>query len=332
MIGMVVNDSVTTLMKHRGMAADRALFEQARRHYLEKKFAKAQILMQKYRQSLRYELIEKQDSRIGPKPAVSVVVVSYGAGQRLLECLDSLGQQTDSDFEIIVVDNGGNQEILGHLANLPILHVMSPFNLLPSEGRNVGAHFARGDILAFLDDDALTHPDYVKSVRSAWELFDFTALRGRILQRSASSVIAVHYDLGPYPVPAVLMTEGNMAIKKDVFSAIGGFDPLVFGGEGTELTYRCLKAFPDKDIYYWPHMIVSHDFARGKDFAAKKRRHAIASEYFHFLAPEIEQLQTKYCRWYESRPGKVIGHSQRPFSTKARAWLLEKWTILTAKM
>jgi GT2 family glycosyltransferase len=204
---------------------------------------------------------------------------------------------------------------------------------LPSEGRNLGAYFAQGDLLVFLDDDAIAAPGYVESIMLAWQIFDFSALRGRILPKSslANQAVSGHYDLGPYPVPAALMTEGNMAIKKEVFLSVGGFDPLVFGGEGTELSHRCIKVMPGKDIYYWPGMLIFHDFARGKNFAAKKQRHAIASEYFNYLAPEINRLQAQYGRWYQMHPNKSVKYDNRGFAKKARAWIIETWTLLLNK-
>lgn len=311
-----------------------SLFEEARTCYAEKQFANARRLIEAYRKSIHYELFEHQDRRRGCSPGVSVIVVSYRAGQGLLECLESMGHQSDPDFEIILVDNGGNQDIFEQLAHHPVLHLRPPINLFPSEGRNVGAHFARSDLLVFVDDDALIDIEYVENVRNAWRIFEFSALRGRILPRKVSTreTVSGHYDMGLFPMPAVLMTEGNMAIKKEVFLAVGGFDPLVFGGEGTELTYRCLNRFPGRDIYYWPSMLIFHDFAVGGDLFAKKRRHAIASDYFNYLAPEINFLQGQYGRWYQARPGKSIVYDQRSFAKKVRAGLLGKWIALVNQL
>jgi glycosyltransferase involved in cell wall biosynthesis len=307
-----------------------ALFEKARALYCEKRFDSAKNLIKEYRQAVRYDDVLREDRRPPKGVTTSIIIVSFGTGEGLKECLDSLSSQEDDSFEIILVDNGGNEGVESELKDYPLLHLRPPINLFPSEGRNLGAYFANGEFLAFIDDDARVHPGYVKVLRRAWECCDILAIRGKVLPKTPSSNHAFtgHYNLGNYPIPAVLMTEGNMVIKKDVFRKVGGFDPLLFGAEGTELTYRCQKKFPERDIYYWPTLIIYHDFAKGRNLAAKKQRHALASNYFDFMDPEINRLATEYGRWYQQRPGKTILYDRRSFLSKFIALTQEKWIAL----
>ena len=307
-----------------------ALFKEARSCYVEKQFGNARRLIEAYRKSVQYELIEHQDRRKGCADIVSIIIVSFNAGEGLLGCLDSLARQSDQDFEIILVDNGGNEGIRSQLVAYPLLYLAPPVNLLPSEGRNLGASFARGRYLVFIDDDALVHPDYVQSVKKAWSCFGFLALRGKILPKGSSSnnSFTGHYDLGEFPIPAVLMTEGNMAIKKDVFITVGGFDPLIFGGEGTELSWRCWKQYHNQDIFYWPKMVIFHDFAQGDNLVAKKQRHALAADYFNYLSSEINSLTSDYGKWYHARPRGKGFYDRRSIICKAKAFLWEKQIVL----
>jgi len=311
-----------------------SLFEEARSCYAEKQFADARRLIEAYRKSVHYELIEHQDRRKGHEVMVSVVIVSYNAGEGLLECLESLAGQLDKDFEIILVDNGGNEEIRSQLESYPLLYLSPPVNLLPSEGRNLGVSLARGRYLVFIDDDAVVHSDYIQYVKKAWNCFDFLALRGKILPKGSFSnnSFTGHYDLGEYPIPAVLMTEGNMAIRKEVFTSVGGFDPLLFGGEGTELSWRCWKHYPDQDIFYWPKMIIFHDFAQGNALVVKKQRHALAADYFNYLSPEINSLASGYGKWYQARPGGKMVYDQRDLMSKIKAGIQEKFIALKNKL
>ena len=304
-----------------------ALFEAARDCYLNKQFTEARRLIKDYRNTIDYHLIERCDRRPCHLVKVSIIIVSYHSGPGLLECLDSLKNHQDQDFEIILVDNGGNESIQLQLSVYPLLYLSPPVNLLPSEGRNLGAAFARGDYLLFIDDDAVVHPDYVKYVKKAWNCFDFLALRGKILPKDGTSnnSFTGHYDLGEYPIPAVLMTEGNMAIRKDVFNSVGGFDPLLFGGEGTELSWRCWKKYPGKDIFYWPNMIIYHNFVRGNSLVQKKQRHALALEYFNYLSPKIGTLTADYGKWYQTRPGGKMVYDKRGLMKKIRVAVQEKW-------
>lgn len=311
-----------------------SLLRDARSCYTEKKFADARRLVEAYRKSVRYESLEHCDRRKLHDVSVSVIIVSFKSGKGLLECLDSLEGQIDTDFELILVDNGGNEDIRPQIAAYPLLHLFPPFNLLPSEGRNVGASFARGRYLVFIDDDALVHPEYVQNVKKTWDCFDFLAIRGKVLPKRSSSnnSFTGHYDFGEYPIPAVLMTEGNMAIKKEVFESVGGFDPVLFGGEGIELSWRCWKQYPGRDIYYWPKMVIFHDFARGNSLVAKKQRHELAAQYFNYLSPEINRLASSYGKWYQVRPGRQIIYDQRDLLEKIKAGFQERFIALKNKL
>ncbi|MFW6224394.1 MAG: hypothetical protein ACOC4R_01910, partial [Bacteroidota bacterium] len=55
------------------------------------------------------------------------------------------------------------------------------------------------------------------------------------------------------------------------YREIGGFDPLLFGHEGAELTHRLMERFPDKGIYYWPGMVIFHDYAQAERLDTKKK-------------------------------------------------------------
>jgi glycosyltransferase involved in cell wall biosynthesis len=302
------------------------IYSSARKAFQEMDFSRARKLSTEYQNTIDYDSFTTTDSR-GKRPvSVSVVIVAFGGREGLIDCLDSLASQKDNDFEIILIDNGNNENIHKKLANYPMLHVFSPINFHWTEGRNVGAHFAKGKYIVFLDDDGLISQDYISSVKAAWHHFNFLAIRGRIKPKSKSSNLSVagHYDYGNYPMPSILMAEGNMAIKKDVFDAVGGFDPLVLGGEGLELTHRLFKKFPGRDIYYWPGLLMYHDFVKGKNMLKKKKRHAITSAYFEYLAPKINELQFLYSNWYKSRPGEGVTYDQRNFLEKLSAKIQEK--------
>ncbi|MFO8089701.1 MAG: glycosyltransferase [Desulfatiglandaceae bacterium] len=302
------------------------LFEKARSLFLQKRFLEARELIEVYRKIVRYEDIARHDHRDGGAVSATAVVVSFKTGPALFDCLDSLLNQNRRDFEIILVDNGGNQELLSRLAHYPLLHVFSAANLLPSEGRNIGAHFARSGNLLFLDDDSLIHPSFVDNAIQALKDRDLPVLRGRVLPKSSGQAanMPFHYDLGPYPLPAVLSTEGNMAVQKDVFDRVGGFDPLLFGCEGIELNHRCIINFPGRYVSYCPGMVIYHDFASGDRLQAKKKRQALTGAYLKRLYPGANLLLHSYVNWYRSRPAesikitlKVIGEAiKSPMSRK----------------
>ena len=301
------------------------IYQQARQLYINGNFPEADKKVLKYKTHIDYQTLPIEDRRTQAGCILSLIIVSYNQGTELIKCLDSLFSQKSKDPEIVLIDNGKNESIHAELKNLPLLHFQSPINFAPSEARNIGAHFATGDILVFIDDDCIVDANYLESILLAFRTFDFLAIRGRILAKSAGGNTSAprHYDLGNYPIPAALVTEGNMAVPRDAYRAVGGMHPLMFGLEGVEFTWRLSKHFPDKEIYYWPSMVIRHDHVSWDGRAAKKKRHANAKDYLKISMPEHIDLTTQFARWYDDRPGPYKRYESRSATVRLKHALLD---------
>lgn len=265
------------------------------------RFAKAHLAMTQYRNCVRYDSIKTIDNRnTDSEILASVIVVSRNRETELRECLDSLTCQNSPAFEIIVVDNGSDCAMSRLAADYSLLFVECPIPFTPAEGRNIGAHFAKADVLIFLDDDAVAKDDFVQSAISAFHHFPFIGIRGRIIPKTAvvNSSLAGVYDMGKYPIPALLDVEGNMAVPKKVFHDVGGMNPLLFGAEGLDLTARLIRNRPEGKVFYWPNMVIKHDYASGRNLHAKRLRQALVREYFNRLFPSTLKVKNHYTRLY----------------------------------
>jgi GT2 family glycosyltransferase len=263
-------------------------FQAAREQYLARHFAQARTTMQRYRQTIDYRQFKQQDNRTETKPEISVIIVGYGTGPELLECIHSVSAQQGARFEIILVDNGKNEAVHPELAQLPICWISPPINLLPSEGRNLGAHFANSDILVFLDDDALMAPGYLAAVKQRAQANEYLALRGRIQPKSPTATAQPkHYDLGETEQPSEFNLEGNMVIRRSLFQKLGRFDPLMFGHEGKALTQQWRLHFPGKDILYCPDLVIRHDWAEAENLTNKRERQALGKDYLDQLKEHV---------------------------------------------
>lgn len=238
------------------------------------------------------------DRRPGQHPAASVVVVAYRTGTALLACLDSLFAQAFAPFEVIVVDNGGNEVVLDRLAAYPLLLVRLAANRGPSHARNVGLGYARADIVCFLDDDAVADPRWLQAHVEAQAQAGVVAVRGKVVpaRDSIYNRLAQGYDLGERAIPAAIDVEGNSSWKRAVLLAAGGFDEHLFGHEGSALSLRVVRMTHDPwGLVYAPDAIIYHDYSGGiLPYLRKTIRHAWAWARLSTENPELYDFMWLY--------------------------------------
>jgi len=93
------------------------------------------------------------------EPRVSVLIPCYNAGRYLAAALDSVLAQTYQDFEIIVVDDGSEDDSAAVAARYPRVRYFHNAHSGISATRNLAISKARGDIIVFLDADDLWVPE-----------------------------------------------------------------------------------------------------------------------------------------------------------------------------
>ena len=286
-------------------------FKQAIDYFKIRQFKKAEKLMYLYRSNINYNLFEKTDNRKLKQPLVSVIIVAYKINQLLLDCLYSLFYQTEKKFEIIVVDNGGNVSIQEKIKTLNILYINNPQNLILSEGRNIGVHFSKGEIVAFLDDDALASDNYISSIIEAFTTYKIIALRGKVLPKTKNinNVSISHYNLGDLPIPAIINTEGNSAFKKSIFLEMNGMNPLLFGHERMELSFRITRKYGRFVLIYNPETIVFHDYASGEDkLKTKSERSALMDSYIRKQFSRVRKYRKQMEKFLHDDCSKKKGY------------------------
>lgn len=211
----------------------------------------------------------------------TVVVVVYQVDRKDFErTLQALETQSASDFELLVVDNGTDWDVRSELARRDHCrcYVGLDGNLGVTVARNVGARLARGDLLVFLDDDAVPESGFVAAHQRLHRERDVVAARGRVRPRTDTlyNRLQSHYDLGPERRPYVINIEGNTSFDRETFLDYGGYSEDLdgrAGHEGLELTYR-MVADGDVDreqVVYTPEPVVYHDYAQNvRDFVHKR--------------------------------------------------------------
>lgn len=173
---------------------------------------------------------------------ISVVICSYNRGPLVERAAKSvLDQETDQEFEVIVVDNASTDDTVVRLEKFK---EDSRFQFITerkqgaSHARNAGCRLASGDIFAFIDDDAYAAPGWIEAL---WQVYrinpDVGICGGHVvpdwekpppswLHRGFWGYFSV-VDLGSesrFVEPHELLVSANMAVPRHLFEAVGSFD------------------------------------------------------------------------------------------------------------
>lgn len=210
---------------------------------------------------------------------VSVVVVSRGRPALLARCLTGIAQLWYDPYEIIVVaDPGGVQAVraMGWADRVKLVAFDRP-NI--SAARNLGIAQAAGELVAFIDDDAVPEPAWLDHLAAAFHDPDVGAAGGYVrgrdglrFQWQANLVNPMGEDVAlaapgeapftPAPPPGhAVKTEGtNSAFRRALVSEMGGFDPgFRFFHDETDLNMRLAAAAVATVIV--PRAQVHHGYA-----------------------------------------------------------------------
>lgn len=183
-------------------------------------------------------------------PAISVVVLSYNARERIDLPLASLREQTlDEPYEVIVVDSGEDDCAAHVAATYPEARlVRSPHRLSAGAARNRGADAARAPYVAFLADDCRVAPDWLElrleRHREGFEAVGGAVTNGTRRHPVGSAGYYLEYTavmpsariLAEQPIPHAL------SYSRALIDRLGGFAEDTVTGEDTLFNQRCVAA------------------------------------------------------------------------------------------
>jgi GT2 family glycosyltransferase len=203
-------------------------------------------------------------------PSFSIVIPSYSRPAQLAECLRALArlEYPRDRFEVIVVDDGGDRplgEVVAPFESDLTLTLLRQANAGPAAARNAGAEGARGEFLAFTDDDCLPEPGWLTGLAEAMSRAPDCMVGGAILNGATGNLCSVtsqlivdvvyrHYNTDP--LWARFLASNNLAVPLRGFREIGGFDSTFRTAEDRELCHRWLLR--GRRIVYHPGARVHH--------------------------------------------------------------------------
>jgi O-antigen biosynthesis protein len=180
-------------------------------------------------------------------PKVSVVVATYNGSRTLEACLASLGRLNYPDYEVILVDDGSQDQTPEIAKCLPAVRYLRQTNQGLSAARNTGIRAAQGEIVAFTDDDCRADEDWLYYLVDELLRSDYAGIGGHNFLPPEDSWVAAAVVVSPGGPAHVMLTDReaehipgcNMAFYRWALEAIGGFDPIFRkAGDDVDVCWR----------------------------------------------------------------------------------------------
>ncbi len=221
------------------------------------------------------------------EPGISVIVCTRNGRTRIGSCLTAIRGMTGGNFETIVVDDGSTDGTADHVAaRFPEVRLLRlpPGGL--STARNAGAAAASHGILAFTDDDCEPDTGWVARLRRAFSSGGCDAAGGPNLPPPPRNWREAVVNAAPGAPSHVMLTDEeaehlpgcNLAVTKEAFEKIGGFDPQFHtAGDDVDFCWRlrdagCRLGFaPGAFVWHWRRPSISAFLRQQKGYGKAER-------------------------------------------------------------
>jgi len=179
------------------------------------------------------EIDEAEARRLDGAPLASVIVCNYNGGRYIEGCLGSLSSLSYPSYEVILVDDGSDDDSVARARAFDVRLVEMPRGGL-SLARNAGIAAARGEVLAFLDVDAEAQPEWLARIWRLLGRLGVDGTGGPNLPFSSAGWQERVVSGSPGPPQPIVEANGsaihlagcNMAFRRQALEQVGGFSAL----------------------------------------------------------------------------------------------------------
>ena len=221
---------------------------------------------------------------------ISVIMTSYNSDEKFLnEAIMSVLNQTYTDFEFIIIDDGSTNKILDKVINeirSDKIKVIKQDNQGLCNARNTGINLASGRYIAFLDDDDIW---YDTKLQESIDFFEKIKKNDKNIgliftQSTIIDELGKEYGVYGYKVRGnifekilgknIIGPPSSVLIDKKVIENVGGFNPNYLYAEDLELWYRVTKKY---NVYSLDKPLIKYRY-RNNSLSKNYRKMALYTE------------------------------------------------------
>lgn len=228
---------------------------------------------------------------------VSVIIPTRNRAKVVRECLNYILNQSYSPYEVIVVDDGSEDDTIDVLRGFSefanFRYISIPERKGPAFCRNLGVKESDGEIILFIDSDIFTFSNFIEA-----HINTHKAYREEVLV--VGPVISISNIGREFPKKGSILdfsnayfASGNASLPKDLFWQVGGFDEVfnVYGWEDIEFGFK-LKRLGIKSVknpsavgYHYQPLPSREELETLKE---KERERAKTAVYLYKKYPSLE--------------------------------------------
>ena len=265
---------------------------------------------------------------MSPLPKVSIIVPVRNRPEEIASCVKSLLSldYPEEKREIIVVDDASEDDTPRVVEGLPVTRHRMRERQGPSACRNWGARHSNGEMVCFLDSDCVAKRSWLRDLVPAFRRPMVGAAGGLVdshddrtaLDRYEKVKSSLH--MGNHPTDSSMgnrffyLPSCNLAVRKETFLKVGGFEEGLEVGEDVDLCWRIIDM--GRVVEYRPSAEISHKHRNSIWPFCKRRFEYGTSE------PLLQELHPNRVKTFLIWPKSLVF-----WSLCAAAILLGAWSI-----
>lgn len=253
---------------------------------------------------------KEEKTVISKNPLVSIIIPTHNGSGFLSRAIESAIKQTYPNIEIVVVDDNGEgteeqiktkKVIESFGSNKNLKYYTYEKNINASHARNVGIKNAKGNYIAFLDDDDELLPDKIKLQIDCFNqkdnsygacYTDYKVSRGQYTEVSKEKREGKLF-FEALTRNLYVCGGSNLMVRKDVFDEIGGFDEAFKRNQDLEFLVRILEKYKIAHVNGYQLIIHLEDRGDRKKTYSYDFTNDIANFYLAKFKDKIEKLEIK---------------------------------------